>query len=267
MSLTALILAAGNGKRMNSDIPKVLHKIHGKSMIEWVISGLKDLHTDDICLILSPQIKPFSPLLDQYPKLNVCIQESANGTAGAVGVAQHFFEGVASVSYAQGYLYKGKKRKVDSVLICAGDIPAIDSQTLKNFVAFSRKQGTKLSILGMQVPDPTGYGRLVFSDDSSLSKIIEERDADESSKKIKICNSGIIYADVEFLFILLQQVEKKNSQLEYYLTDCVDLAVKNGERVSVYVTEKWEAFSGINDKKQLEAINQWFDREHLKRGR
>lgn len=257
MSLTGLILAAGHGKRMHSDIPKVLHPIAGVPMVEWVIRTLQDIPCDDLCLVLSPNYTQFKNLLDKYPKLVACIQNQANGTAGAVAAAQSYFEGSSPVSYGNGVLLKGQKKKSTHVLICAGDTPALELSILQKFLQRCLSQSSKLGVLGMQVPNPTGYGRLLLKS-GKLERIVEEKDADENVKKIQLCNSGIIFAEVEYLFDLLTHVDNKNAQCEFYLTECIQLAVSRGDDVTVFVTDQWQTLQGVNDKEQLASLDAWF---------
>src|SRR3989338_9319472 len=157
MTLTGLILAAGSGKRMNSDIPKVLHTIAGSPMLEWVLRALKRVPCDQICLVLSPNTSPFLGLLDKYPDLVVCVQNEANGTAGAVAASQHFFKDVSNVGYGKGGLFKGAKSYSTHVLVCAGDTPALDVTILQEFLKKCRSKSAKLAVLGMKIPNPQGY--------------------------------------------------------------------------------------------------------------
>lgn len=258
MSLTGLILAAGSGKRMNSDIPKVLHPIAGVPMLEWVIRALKNIPCDQVCVVLGQNSAQFKDVLDCYPDLAVAIQSDANGTAGAVAAAQSFFEGVSQVPFSKGTLLKGEKKKSKHVLICAGDTPALEVSILRDFIARCRSSSSKLGVLGMNIPNPSGYGRLVLSKQGKLLRIVEEKDADEHTKEIRLCNSGIIFAEVEFLFKLLGKIENKNAQGEYYLTESVRLAVESGEQVEVFLTDQWQTFVGVNDKEQLASLDKWF---------
>lgn len=258
MSLRGLILAAGKGKRMNSDLPKVLHPIAGIPMLEWVLKALMNLPCDQASLVLSANSKDFLKVLDRYPEVTACIQVEANGTGGAVAAAQCLFDGVQELSFANGILFKGEKKKADEVLICAGDTPALDVKILRKFVENCRSESAKLGVLGMYLPEPTGYGRLVLSDKGELKEIVEEKDASPMEKKISLCNSGIIFADVEYLFRILGQIENKNAQGEYYLTDCVRIAVNQGERIAVTVTHDWESLQGVNDREQLASLETWF---------
>ncbi len=261
MSLTGLVLAAGSGKRMNSNVPKVLHSVAGTPMIEWVILALKQIPCDQVCLILNPNVSPFKELLDRYPDLVVCIQKEANGTAGAVASAQHYFDVKSNIDYGMGSLLKGKKTFSQHVLICAGDTPALDVSILKEFVTFSLKKSSRLALLGMSLENPTGYGRMLLTKEAKLEKIVEEKDADEATKKVTLCNSGIVFADVDYLFHLLKKIDNRNAQGEFYLTECVELSAQAGEEADVFVTDQWQSFQGVNDKDQLSSLDLWF-RKH-----
>lgn len=255
MSLTGLILAAGKGKRMQSDLPKVLHEVAGKPMLEWVLKALNDVPCDFLCVVLGENYSPFLPLVERFSDLAVCLQKNVNGTAGAVASVSHLFRTIKAPPFGHGELLRGVPRDPGYLLICAGDTPALDPKLLADFVTKCRQHSARLGVLGMRVPNPTGYGRLLVSSEGYLERIVEEKDADAKTKEIRICNSGILFAETKYLFELLAQIENKNLQNEYYLTDCVQIATNRGDRPQLYITEDWQTLLGVNDQEQLASLD------------
>lgn len=253
LKITALILAAGKGTRMGSGHkPKVLHELAGKTLLEHVLDTLSELSLQHHCLVLGENWSDYTPIIESYRDLKVCVQKKQNGTAGAVASCASLFEGVAPIAYADGKLVKGEKLgKEDSVLVCYGDTPLLSVSVLESFIKNHEEAGRNLSVLGMDHPNPKGYGRLILEEDGTLGAIVEEKDSDEEQKKISLCNSGIVMAKTSFLFDLLGLVSNKNTQSEYYLTDIVSLARSQGASVGVSVTKDWKKLTGVNTQDQL----------------
>lgn len=252
-SLTAIILAAGKGTRMGpSGKPKVLYKLAGRTMLERVLKCLKKLPLKHYCLVVGHNQPGFSHFLQEYQEVNVCLQKKQNGTAGAVAACAPFFKGVAPIPYAPGSLMRGKP--IDSsgyILVCYGDAPLIEDSVLEEFITYSEAKSSKISVLGMEVPEPFGYGRLILDKKGALLEIIEEKEANSDQKKVTFCNSGILIAKATFLFELLRHLKNQNKQAEYYLTDIVRLARKK-ESIDVFITKRWKTLIGINTKEQLQ---------------
>lgn len=252
--LAVVVLAAGKGTRMGGNQPKVLYKLAGRSMLEHVIETVREIDIKDICLILQEDISPFSAILDQYPNLTVCSQFARNGTGGAAAVAGHCIEGIEPPSFAMGSYRLGPKLDPAYLLILAGDTPNLHAGTLASFIHTSLENDWDLSVCGMEVPDPTGYGRLVYDDKNLLRAIIEEKDADSKILAIKHCNSGVLFAKTKPLFTLLALLEDKNKQREFYLTDCVALAHHQKMTVGAFLASDWERFLGVNTIEQLRLV-------------
>jgi bifunctional UDP-N-acetylglucosamine pyrophosphorylase/glucosamine-1-phosphate N-acetyltransferase len=258
-AITAVVLAAGKGKRMaGGNTPKVLHRLAGKTMLDRVVATLRNTLIQQYCVVLSENIAPFTSFLETNKDIAVCIQKKQNGTASAVASAALLFKNVEPIPYSHCSLYRGTILDPNGyVIICAGDIPNMDAKLIDCFIQYSLAKKIEICILGMEVPDPTGYGRLLFDRQSSvLQKIVEDKDASVDEKKIKVCNSGIMLAKTHLLFDLLQQVRNQNSQGEYYLTDCVELAQRRTS-VGVYITTKWQMFVGVNNKAQLQSLAEY----------
>lgn len=255
--VAGLILAAGKGTRMKSDLPKVLHPVRQRTMLEWVMKAFAEADVTKLCIILGQDLSPFEPLLNNHPSLTVCIQEAQRGTADAVASAADAFSKAKKAPYNQSRLFKGRTIDSDYLLIGYGDMPALDGKLLSTFVSNCLENNADVGLIGMRHPEPKGYGRLVLDSNHSLLKIVEEKDADEQTKRINICNSGIVFAKTKVLFELLAEVTPNNAQGEYYLTDCFALAHKRGLCCHVHITDDYQSFNGVNDPTQLAAIEQW----------
>jgi bifunctional UDP-N-acetylglucosamine pyrophosphorylase/glucosamine-1-phosphate N-acetyltransferase len=148
------------------------------------------------------------------------------------------------------------------VLLMAGDVPAVNPLSLKDFVDSSLSAKAPLSVLGMEVPEPRGYGRLVSNGDE-LVKIVEEKDADDETRRITVVSSGVIFAETKLLFELLAELRPNNAQKEFYLTDTIGLCHARGQRPRFYVAKDWQYFSGINDRQQLASVEALIIRRKL----
>ncbi|MBF0440403.1 MAG: NTP transferase domain-containing protein [Oligoflexales bacterium] len=257
ISVAGIILAAGKGKRMNSPLPKVLHEVLGKPILERVLDTLEKTGIKNICAILGGEMNYFDPFLKKFPDISVCIQKNQLGTADAVGSAAPAFPGVSAPGYSKGELYRGGNITDPYLIICYGDTPSLDHNIIGNFIKNCLSTGSDIGVVGMIHPEPTGYGRLVIDGANRLQKIVEEKDADDKTRMIKICNTGLTFARASLLFELLGDVKPNNSQKEYYLTDCFELARLRGSPAYVHITENYKSFNGVNDKEQLKAAEEW----------
>jgi bifunctional UDP-N-acetylglucosamine pyrophosphorylase/glucosamine-1-phosphate N-acetyltransferase len=264
-SICGVILAAGKGTRMKSSVPKVLHPLMGSPILSWVLSAVKRAGVKDIVLVLSQDHQLFSAIWKNDPSIRVAVQKTPLGTGDAVASAANAFEGAMVPSFASGGLEIGKAAKHEWVLIVTGDTPAISATTLKSFIESTLRSEKKLSVLGMEIPDPRGYGRLIRNSNGTLSKIIEERDADGETKKVNICNTGLVMAKTTYLFELLSKITPNNAQNEFYLTDIFYKAAEQGQAAHVFTTKESHEFLGINDRIQLESLESWLmDRKRQK---
>ena len=251
--VAGLVLAAGKGTRMRSALPKVLHEVAGRPRLEWTLRCLDDAGIDKICLVLSEDRGGFAPFLAKWPDLNVAVQRNRQGTGDAVAAAAWSLAGVQPPPFAAGYAAQGQPLECSYLLIMAGDVPAVQAASLRDFVAAAKASAVPMAVLGMQMADPTGYGRMRISSDV-LQDITEEKDADVATRSIDICNTGIYLVDKQLLFALLPGLKPQNAQGEYYLTDCVKLARSQGHRVLAHVASESGQFAGINDRAQLAAV-------------
>ncbi|MES2744230.1 MAG: hypothetical protein V4655_02340, partial [Bdellovibrionota bacterium] len=184
------------------------------------------------------------------------LQRDRLGTGEAVACAGFGLDGINPPPYASGSLLAGPKLNARYVLICAGDTPAMDPQIISEFVQTCLNKQVKLAVLGMNHPDPKGYGRLITDDKQQLLRIVEEKDASETERRVKLCNSGVIFAETQHLFSILGSLTQGNVQKEYYLTDCFALSLSRGEPALVWPTDDYGSFDGVNDRIQLAKLEE-----------
>jgi len=264
--ITGILLAAGEGKRMNSPLPKVLHSIDGVSMLERVTRVLQEIRVGHIAWVLGPDPAPFARVMEENPSISVCIQEVRNGTASAVGACQDLLLGAGKVPYASHRLLRGIPIESESVLICNGDMPGVTVADLEAFLVRVEAAKADLGLLGFRPPSPTGYGRILCETGGSFSRIVEEKDASAEEKRETLCNSGIIWGKTHVLFSLLAQVENRNAQQEYYLPDCFALGKQAGYGIEVVEAVDWRPFQGVNTPEQLEEMRLYLSSKFHEKG-
>jgi len=239
MSLNIIILAAGKGRRMYSSLPKVMHKVGGSTMLEHVLIASKKLKPKTINVVINSKTNDIKKSFKQYD-VNWYIQLKQNGTADAVKtVLPHLANN-------------------EKVLVLYADTPLIDYKLLEKFIKYMPKSDVK--VLTVNLENPFGYGRIVReqAEEEIVAKIIEELEADHIQKKIKECNTGIIFSDSTTLKNLISKVDNKNSKKEYYLTDIVSIANKNNLLVVPLLAKESDSLLGVNDKIQLEKTEKIF---------
>lgn len=260
LDVASIILAAGKGTRMKSQKPKVLHPVCGSPLIVHVIRSLSKSHVHRHCLVLGGDLDAFDPILKAYPEITTAVQENRLGTGDAVAAAACAFPKAPRPPFAKGHIHRGDSIDSDYVIITAGDTPALNPDILQDFMKHCLKAKASLAVLGMRHPQPFGYGRLIV-ENGELERIVEEKDADDKTKAINLCNSGVIFAKTEFLFSCLENISDDNAQKEYYLTDCFAVARERGQPALVYETQQYRSFDGVNTRLQLATIEQWMVQE------
>ena len=246
MSLNIIILAAGKGKRMHSSLPKVMHKVGGKSMLEHVLISAKKLNPSSINVVLSPKIESIKKSFGSYD-IVWHSQSEQKGTADAVKIV------LPSL------------KEDEKVLILYADTPLIDSNLLDRFINYMPKSDVK--VLTVNLEKPFGYGRIIReqAEEEIISKIIEETEADDLQKNIKECNTGIIFSDVSTLNSLISEVKNDNSKKEFYLTDIVSIANLKNMMVVPLLSKESNSLLGVNDKLQLEETEQIYQNTNRKK--
>ncbi len=240
--LGVIILAAGKGTRMESDLPKVLHKIHGKSMITHVIERAKQLGTRHIHVVVGHKAQLVKDELQEISDLTFAEQTELLGTGDAVKSA-----------------IPGLSAEINHILVLCGDVPLIRSQTLANLIQIHMEKKAKLTLLAVNMDDPTGYGRVVCDKDGKLDYIREQADANEEEKKVRLVNTGIYCFEKEFLSHALSRIRPDNNQGEYYLTDLVEIGRKTAQSMEVVVAKNAHETGGVNTKEELERAIELFE--------
>ena len=236
----AVILAAGQGTRMRSPTPKVLHRVGGRAMLDWVIDAAEALGCEKIVVVVGAGADAVSAhVTARLGPDAVAVQDPPLGTGHAVLAAKAAlagFQGDVVVNYADG------------PTLTAADIePLFDL----------RAAGADLAVLGFEARDPAPYGRLSLGDGDRLMRIVEAREASPAELAVKACNSGVLAAPAALLFELLGKVRADNAKGEYYLTDVVGLANAAGKEVRVAFAPE-EAFMGVNSQSELAAAEAAF---------
>ncbi len=233
MCVVALILTAGKGKRMKSSIPKVLHPILGQPIINYVIEEVKKISPEKTVLVVGYGSDDVKKAL-KSDQLSYVRQSRQLGTAHAVMSSRRVLDG-----------YDG------TVLILCGDSPLIRHETLSKFINTHKKAKSLLSILTAKVSNPYGYGRIIRNGRGRLTAIVEEKDATPEQRSLNEINSGIYCVETSFLWKALDQIDKKNNQKEFYLTDIVGIASTSGVKVNGFNLNDEEEIMGINNRVEL----------------
>lgn len=236
----SIILAAGEGTRMKSDIPKTLHKVCGKEMIKYVIEVAEESGIEKNVVILGHGKEKIKESIDDY---------------GVVTVEQPIGEGFP---YGTGFAVISAKNHIgddDTVLILCGDGPLITKETLKGFIKYHKDKGYEASILTAMLDNPKGYGRIVRNEDMTIAGIVEEKDATEQIKAIKEINTGIFCFSGIMLKKALQKIDTNNSQNEYYLTDTIKILNNEQCKIGGYILEDESEIKAVNDRVQLSEVN------------
>jgi bifunctional UDP-N-acetylglucosamine pyrophosphorylase/glucosamine-1-phosphate N-acetyltransferase len=237
MSETALIvLAAGQGTRMKSTLPKVLHKAAGRSLLGHALAAAAEVQPGHTVVVVGPGMEPVEKEAQRFiPGTRIALQPQQNGTAGAVSAAKSALAGFSG-----------------TIIVLYGDVPLVKPQTIMA-MAQAVTADTPLAILGFRAADPRGYGRLILSASGMIGAIREELDATPEEREINLCNSGIISIDSNLLWRLLSKVGNDNAKGEYYLTDLIEIAATEGLSCGLIECPEQEVM-GVNTRKQLAQV-------------
>ncbi|WP_460151725.1 bifunctional UDP-N-acetylglucosamine diphosphorylase/glucosamine-1-phosphate N-acetyltransferase GlmU [Pseudomonas sp. S2_B07] len=236
MSLEIVILAAGQGTRMRSALPKVLHPIAGNSMLGHVIHSARQLDPQRIHVVIGHGAEAVRERL-AADDLNFVLQDKQLGTGHAVAQAVPFIES-------------------DTVLILYGDVPLIEVDTLQRLLKKVAPQ--QLGLLTVELDDPTGYGRIVRDDAGKVTAIVEQKDANEAERAITEGNTGILALPFAQLGSWMSRLSNNNAQGEYYLTDVIAMAVNDGLVVATEQPHDAMEVQGANDRKQLSELERHY---------
>jgi bifunctional UDP-N-acetylglucosamine pyrophosphorylase/glucosamine-1-phosphate N-acetyltransferase len=236
----SIVLAAGEGTRMKSKTPKVLHKVCGKEIIKYVIEASQSASIDKCILILGHGKEEVVQSLREY---DVVFENQPIGESFPYGTGFAVMQGVRHIS------------DDDTVLILNGDVPLINCHTLKAFMDFHKKEEAAVSVMTAIFQNPQGYGRIVREKTGEVTAIVEEKDATDFEKNIKEINSGIYCFSGKELKATLTRLDTNNSQNEYYITDAVGLLKNEGKKVCGFRIDDVMEISGINNRYQQYQLN------------
>jgi len=233
-SCAAVVLAAGKGTRMKSGLIKVLHPAAGLPMISWPVAAAREAGADPIVLVIGHQANAVQGVFRGAADIRCAMQEEQLGTGHAVGCALDALSG-----------FRG------TVLILCGDTPLLRPETLADLLKYHRDQAAVVTVLTALMDDPYGYGRVVRDGEGRVLRIVEQKDADPEEQEIREINSGIYCMESAFLFENIRSVSNDNAQGEYYLTDLVAIAVRQGLACRARPTGDADEIMGVNDRAQL----------------
>ncbi len=240
MGKIAIVLAGGSGKRMKSEIPKVLHEVLFRPMLHRVIDSIEISDINKICIVKGYKHESIDTSLKSYFSKGVetVLQEEQKGTGHAVIVCKDFL----------------KHNINDDVMIVCGDMPFLDKRTIEDSYNYHKENMADFTVVSCFVENPKGYGRII-RENKEIKKIIEEKDCTDDQKAITEINSGIYWFSVKELLSVIEKISCDNAQNEYYLTDCVELLIMNKKHGCCFISKNQEVLLGVNTKLDLLVAN------------
>lgn len=232
MGFTGIIMAAGMGTRMKSEMPKVIHRICGKPIVSYVIDEAKKAGADSVCTIVGHKADMVKDVVGDV--CDYALQAEQKGTGHAV------MQAIDAIKSSNG-----------EVVILNGDIPLITSKSLIDAIEYHRNNKNNATVITATLDNADGYGRIVRDSDDSVLKIVEQKDATDEEKKINEINSGMYVFDAESLLYALEKLTPNNAQGEYYLTDTLEILLNAGKKIGGYIIDDNDEIRGINDRVQL----------------
>jgi len=235
-NLAVIILGAGKGVRMKSDLPKVFHEILGEPMLTYVLERVKKLAPQQTHLVVGHKR---DLIMDYYKDWNLkfVVQEEQLGTGHAVMQVKPYLKDFSG-----------------TVLVLAGDVPLLSEPTLRKLIDFHLKHKAAATDLTAELADPGSYGRIVRNEKGEIIKIVEKKDASPEELKIREINTGTFCFDKDALFGALAEVRPENVQKEYYLTDTLEILKRKGLPVFAFCAEDPSETLGVNTKEELISV-------------
>ncbi|MGE5380196.1 MAG: bifunctional UDP-N-acetylglucosamine diphosphorylase/glucosamine-1-phosphate N-acetyltransferase GlmU [Methylocystaceae bacterium] len=232
MGTTAVILAAGKGVRMKSSLPKVMHRVAGKAMVEQVIDACRSAGVDNIVVVVGYGREQIEDMLASQDVL-FAVQSEQLGTGHALLQA------------------KPQVNDDDTVLVLAGDTPLLTGDTLKQLLTYHGERGNLATVLTAPVVNPKGYGRIIRDQLARFCRVVEDKDATAEEKLINEINTGVYALKAKEAFQALSELNPNNAQGEYYLTDILEIMMNDGGQVEALAAGNEEEIMGVNDRVQL----------------
>lgn len=252
MTMRAVVLAAGKGTRLKSELPKVLHPLFGKPLLVRVLETLASLNPEEACAIIGhgrEQVAFCLEGMDLGYAVKTVVQEPQLGTGHALlQVRQKLSE------WAK---YEG------DALILSGDVPLLRAESLQELLTVHQREKNDLTLLAATLPSPFGYGRVIVSEGNQVSRIVEEKDASPDEKLVQTVNTGIYCLNWARISPLLEKLSNNNAQSEFYLTDVIALAVSAGHSVGLALLEDPQEMLGVNSRADLALCHDVLNRRTL----
>jgi len=235
--LRVIILAAGKGTRMNSDLPKVLHKLNGKALLDFVLDESELLNPLETILVVGFKKEQVISHTENRINLKYATQIEQLGTGHAVLQTEELL-----------------KNNKGHIIILYGDVPNIKASTLRPIIDEHIINNRDLTLITAEIDDPSGYGRIIRDKNGNLLKIVEEKDCDDDERKIKEWNPGIYIFKIPEVFEVLNNIRTNNASKEYYLTDAIGLAQQSNMQINAIKIANSNEVIGINTADQLEEL-------------
>jgi UDP-N-acetylglucosamine diphosphorylase/glucosamine-1-phosphate N-acetyltransferase len=237
-NVAVIILAAGLGTRMKSNKAKVLHEIHSRPMILYVVETARKVAGDDVIVVIGNQAEKVRAIVSETAQTLFAYQEQQLGTAHAV---------MCAVPHIPAHC--------DEVVVLCGDVPLIQPETITDLIEDHLKSARDISLLAVELENPYGYGRVEYDVKCQVCGIIEEADATDEQKQIKLINAGIYCINKRFLLDALPKIESNNAQGELYLTDIMGIGYRENKEMGVRVGNDHLQILGVNNCQDLEAVD------------
>ncbi|MBQ5566067.1 MAG: NTP transferase domain-containing protein [Clostridia bacterium] len=244
MGKSAVILAGGEGKRMKSDKPKALSEVLNRPMLRWVLDAVTNSGINNICVLTGFGKDFIEDYLSEYSKetgisVSTAYQAERRGTGHAVMMCRDFL-----------------CRNSGDVAVLNGDAPFMDSAAIVGAFELHKNNKSSATVISAKVDNPFGYGRIIRSENGSVSAIVEQKDTNDEQKNVNEVNSGCYWFNTQDLLGVLDELTDNNASGEYYLTDTLGLLLNKGKTVCAYTADSSYTVLGANDPAQLEQLNE-----------
>ena len=232
-----IILAAGLGTRMRSNKAKVLHGILGRPMVLYVTETARKIAGNEVIVVIGNQAEQVQEIVSREAPLKFAYQDKQLGTGHAVLCA-----------------LPSLPEQCEDVIILYGDVPLVTVETIRNLMLSHKNNNRDITVLAVEMQNPTGYGRIITDSRGLVCRIVEEADADDEDKKIKIINTGIYCVKSKVLAESLQRITTDNTQKELYLTDIIKVGYSANKNIGLFLGSDVSEFYGINNRRDLNRV-------------